>query len=1285
MKELRKITDFIINKRIFILILFIILAVVSAILSTKVVVNYDMSKYLPSTSETRIGINIMEKEFSEVQTSSFNIMFKGLKEDEKKDIYNYLSTLQGVDSIAYDETEKYNKDDYTMYGVTIEDNSDSELATNIYNDITKKYENYEIYTSGDIADRNTPVLEPWIIGLAILCALIILMIMCESYVEPFLFLTTILIAVLLNKGTDIIFPSVSNITQSISAILQLALSMDYSIMLMSRYNQEKMQERDKVKAMKNALYHAFQSISSSSITTIVGLVVLVLMSFKIGRDLGLVLAKGVLFSLISIFFVLPGLILMFDKWIEKTRKKSPNIKLNILGKISYKLRYIAIPLFIVAFVGSFLLKENLGILYTNSQIDKISDVFQENNQMAVIYKNEDEEKIAKILGDFENNENVDEVLAYSNTINEKLTYDKLGGKMNELGSDVEIEDYLLKILYYNYYNENIGNAMTFNEFVNFIKTKIYNNEKFSNKLDDNAKENIDRLENFTSEDLMNKNRSASEISGILNIDENTVKDILVYYSSKNDNISISIRDFINFVNKDVLTNSKYSSEIDKSLIGDLNTLLKFTDKTAIQTKMSSAQIADLFGLDKNTVSELYKYYRSLGEIDTRMTLSQFSDFVLNNVLTDPSYANSFNQETIENMKLLSTFSNKANIESELDINAISSLFGINEEMTAKVLLLKYMNIDDGSTLTITEFISTVKYLKSTTNYLDGVDTSALEQLDPSSIDDGTKYTATEISELLGIEPAKVYQIYAISNLNNGNTGNWKSSPYDFVKLVLENSNNPNVSSNIDQATLSKLNLLSSIMNSSVNNTSYSHSELAEFIGIDDTTSKSIYLLYTLSISETRLTPQEFVNFVLTHKNDEVLSGKLSANTSSNLLLIQSVMNGVVNNKKYSSAELANLFGINKEKVKLLYGLYYTKHINPNRGISPREFVVFLLSDVAKNPDYSANIDSDTLIKLNTINGVINATLNETKYTASEIMGILSVFTDSIDEDTVDLLYMYYGSEYNYNEEWKLTVEQFIKYLNEKIITNSKFDDFILDDMRKNITDGNTTIQDAKELLVGNEYSRVVLNTKFLPESDQTFSFIQGVKDLLGNNTIDAYVIGDSPMAYEMSNTFNDELDFITILTMIAIFIVVAFTFKSILVPSILVVLIQCAVYMTMGILSFSGESVYFISILIVQSILMGATIDYAILYTSYYLEHRKSMGIKEAIINSYNKSIHTILTSCLILIIVTLIVAKFASAIASKICKTISEGTICSTLLILLLLPAVLAACDKVITRKRAK
>lgn len=564
-----------------------------------------------------------------------------------------------------------------------------------------------------------------------------------------------------------------------------------------------------------------------------------------------------------------------------------------------------------------------------------------------------------------------------------------------------------------------------------------------------------------------------------------------------------------------------------------------------------------------------------------------------------------------------------------------------------------------------------------------MDISGLEEIDESILANPTKYTATELSKILNMETSKMYNIYGLIDFSKGNTSNWKMTPNELVTVILKNSDNESIKNNLNEETMAKLKLLSNIMTSTNNKTSYSYKELSKFIGIDENIVKSIYTLYTSKNSTTKLTPQEFVKFVLDHKNDKTLANSLNTNTINELSLLQKAMNGVVNNKKYSSQELGNLLGINTNDLDLLYGLYSSKYVNPNQTISLKELVKFILNDVVTNPEYSSNFDSETKLNLDTINGIMDASLNNTKYTKNEIFAILSKLADNVDKDQVDLLYVYYGSSKEYNNYWTMTVEQFVNYLNDDILKDSRFDDFIEDDMRQDIIDAKDSVKEAKDLLIGERYSRVVINTKLAPETDETFNFIQKIKDDLGGSLEDFYIIGDSPMAYEMSQTFQNELNFITVLTMVLIFIVVAITFKSAIIPLILVLMIQCAVYMTMGILSFTGEKVYFIAILIVQSILMGATIDYAILYTSYYLEHRKTMDIKEAIINSYNKAIHTILTSASILIIVTLIVGNFASAIASRICKTISQGTLCSAILILVLLPAVLAACDKIIMKKK--
>ena len=312
---------------------------------------------------------------------------------------------------------------------------------------------------------------------------------------------------------------------------------------------------------------------------------------------------------------------------------------------------------------------------------------------------------------------------------------------------------------------------------------------------------------------------------------------------------------------------------------------------------------------------------------------------------------------------------------------------------------------------------------------------------------------------------------------------------------------------------------------------------------------------------------------------------------------------------------------------------------------------------------------------------MNSVINGTQYAPEEIFAIISRLTDSIDENTVELLYIYYGSGNYYQDDWAITLEQFINYVNDDILVDDRFNDFIDDEMRKQVTDAKAEIQDNKNKLVGKNYSRIILNTYFDLESNETYEFLQTMYDNFEDSEF--YIIGDSPMSYEMSKSFGNEFEFISILTMLAIFVVVAFTFKSIGIPIILVLIIQSAVYMTMGILGLLGESVYFIAILIVQSILMGATIDYAIVYTTYYIESREKLTIKESIINAYNKSINTILTSSSILIIATFLVGAFASGIVSKICITLAQGVLCSTILILFILPPTIAFFDKFIIKKK--
>lgn len=1186
---MKKLTDFIIDKRHLILFVFIILTVITALLSTKVEVNNDITKYLPSDSETRLGMNIMESEFAESDnTSTLNIMFKNLSNKEKETIINSLKEIKCVDSVDYDENSS-NKEEYTLFTINISDSSDSESAQYVYESIEEKFEDYEIYMSGSVASSNTPILPTWILIVSITSAVIILIIMCDSYVEPFLFLTVILMAVVINSGTNIIFGNVSNVTSSISAILQMALSMDYSIMLISRYREENQKEKNKTKAMKNALYHSFQAITSSSLTTIVGLITLIFMSFTIGKDLGLVLAKGVLLSLICIFFCLPTLILMFNKLITKTEKKTLNIKLNFLGKLSYKLKYPLTLIFIIIFIGSYFLKGNLGILYTHTDKNKVEEVFGTENQMVGIYNNKDEEKIYEYIKYLEQNKNITSVLSYSNTLNEKITYKELPSKINKLSNkiDINIDEELLKIIYYKYYNKEINNKLTIKEVINTIEN--LNDNSISNE--------IYKLKYFTDINEINKERTIEELSNILNIKIEDINNLFTLYNAKNNSTELTIKELIDFINTDILTNEEYKNSLDSSVLQEIAIISAFTSENINSTPLSSTELSNLFNIDENLVEELILLNYLTKEDQSKFSIPEFINFVID-IKNNTNLLDGLNLEALEKLSIFTKNTNNL-LTTKMDKNTLSTLFGT--ELIENYYLIE--NILDTEVFSPEEIINNI--LNSTLiNMLDEEKVNELKLLNKVINDtlnnNPDKYTSTELSTILNVDSEEIIKLYALINYTNGNTDNWKLTPLELINTILINKENPLINPFINEELINNLNLLKTI--------------------IENT------------------------------------------------------------NTKYNSEKISNLLNIDKNTTDLIYGLYNTKY-NFNYKLSLNTLINFILNDVINNENYNNLINENNKKQLIGINKFMSSSINQTKHTYNEIYNLFNNLTNNIEEKTIKLLYIYHGSINSYNDNWTLTIEELMNFLKDDIINDEVFSPYINGEFRIEIVSNNELIKKAKKSLVGEKYSRILINTLYEGEAEETFNFIEDFKNYTKNET-KIYLVGDSPMAYEMSKTFVSEFNYISILTMVALFIVVAITFKSLIIPFILVLLIQSAVYLTMGILSLAGVKVYFIAILVVQSILMGATIDYAILYTSYYIENRNKFDVKTSIINSYNSAIHTIMTSASILIIVTLILGLFSTGITSIICKTIAEGTLCSSLLILLILPGTLASLGKLIIKK---
>lgn len=1070
---MKKIAGFIVDKHKFILAVMLVICAFCAALIPKVEINTDMTKYLPEDSSMKQGVDIMSDEFSTATVSTIRVMFKDLSTQEINLFRQQLENIPNVDSVAYvEDSEDYNKDGYTKFVVNtaFPYGSPEELA--IEETIEKQFAAYDMEYMND----NTSSMDlPWIIiGVAILILLAILFIMSGSWFEPILFMVTIGVAVVINMGSNLVLGTVSQITMSIAAILQLVLSMDYSIILANRYRQEKGNYDDIEDAMKAAWKNAFSSIASSGMTTVIGLVVLVFMSFKIGMDLGLVLAKGVLLSMICVLTVLPALLLIFDEKIENTEKKELHIPMGLLAKGQFKLRRVIAIFFVVLFAGSYILQGYTQIAYSLSPEDPIAEVFTPSNPIVVLYNNADEDRIADLAAELEENENVKSVMSYSTTLGQEFTSQGMVDMIDSMGVAMSIDPSLLDIIYYSYYSGDKLLSMTIPQLFDFISNEIIPNPMFSDFITDEMKNSIEDMKKFADADALTAPKTAEELAETFGMNADDLKKVFVLYYSK------------------------YS------------------------------------GADYGT-----------------MTMPVFADFVVNEVAKNPQYAAMFDAETKSQLSMLVTFADKEKVLEKRDYNNMASALGYSAD---DVLLL-----------------------------------------------------------------------------------------YCYHSEYLENP---------------------------------------EAVNYEDVIAK--YVAWQMVQPNHQMSIYELVNFVANNKG--TFGSMMDAEQLSQIEMGQKVVSATVNEIPLTPEQLASITGMPASQLRQLYLLYISEHGDTsNWKMSVQRFVRFVESDVLTNKAYTGYFDAETTSQLTDAIPLIDAVASGKAYSAAEISSLLAGLTDELDSNKAEMLYLYYTSTKESNPEWTLTIQEMFSYLSEDMVNDPKFAAFLGDDLRSEIDSMKAQLDEGISQLLGENHSLMMIETSLPVESEATTLFMDSLTELceakLENRV---HFIGNTPMNYEMEQSFDQELLLITVLTAVSIFVVVLITFRSIWVPLILVLLVQCGVYITMSVNCLMGYSIFYLALLVVQCILMGATIDYGILFTNYYRENRKTMDIRESLEAAYNGSIHTILTSGLIIVVVTGIIGfSPVDPTIAQICKTISIGSLSAILLILFVLPGLLAAFDKLIVRKK--
>ncbi len=457
-----KVATFIVDRRNLFFLLFGIALIFSVVSMNWVKVENAMSAYLPDSTETRQGLDRMEEQFITYGTAK--VMVINIPYDKAQEIADEIKALDSVIMLTFDNSSEHYNNFSALYDITFGYEETDERALEALDTVKEMLSGYDLYVSTDMGDASAEQIASEMQVISVLVAIVVvtvLLLTSQTWAEVPVLLLTFIAAALITKGTNFLMGTISFVSNSVTIVLQLALSIDYAVIFCNRYKEEHqslpIREADIV-----ALSKAIPEISSSSLTTIGGLIAMMFMQFGIGSDMALCLIRAILLSLLAVFLLMPGLIMLFGKAMDKTYHKSFIPKIPFVGKFAYKTRFIMPPLFLVLIVAAYIVSSKCPYVYGYSMLETpvqseamvvdelIEESFGPTNMVALIVPAGNYEKEKALLTELESHPEVKSTLGLSNTeaLDGYMLTDKLTAR--DFSELLELDYEVAELLYMTY-------------------------------------------------------------------------------------------------------------------------------------------------------------------------------------------------------------------------------------------------------------------------------------------------------------------------------------------------------------------------------------------------------------------------------------------------------------------------------------------------------------------------------------------------------------------------------------------------------------------------------------------------------------------------------------------------------------------------------------------------------------------------------------------------------------------------------------------------------------------
>ncbi len=474
-----KAATFIVDRRNLFFLLFGIALIFSLVSMNWTKVENALSAYLPDTTETSQGLDRMEEQFITYGTAK--VMVTNIPYDEAYALYEKIEALDTVIMLDFENTAEYYNNFSALYNITFGYSEDDDRALEALNEVEAMLEGYDIYVSTAMGDASAEQLAQEMATISILVAIVVVSVLLftsQTWAEVPVLLLTFCSAALITKGTNFITGTISFVSNSVTIVLQLALSVDYAVIFCNRYKEEHqtlgIREADIV-----ALSKSIPEIFSSSLTTMGGLMAMMFMQFGIGVDMAVCLIRAILLSLLAVFLLMPGLIMLFGKAMDKTKHKSFIPEIPFVGKFAYKTRYVMPVLFLIVIVAAYLIQSHCPYVYGYTMLETpvqsnamlvdelIDESFGTDNFVAMIVPAGNYDKEKRLLRELDAREEIDHTQGLANTeaMDGYMLTDKLTAR--DFSELMELDYEMAELLYMAYAVNDENYAKIINGFSNY--------------------------------------------------------------------------------------------------------------------------------------------------------------------------------------------------------------------------------------------------------------------------------------------------------------------------------------------------------------------------------------------------------------------------------------------------------------------------------------------------------------------------------------------------------------------------------------------------------------------------------------------------------------------------------------------------------------------------------------------------------------------------------------------------------------------------------------------------